>query len=520
MAGKPKAQFFAGGTFSGVGASPEIVAALLAMGISRPSHIQAAAYRGLLSDAAHLVVGDHSGSGKTLAYLAPLVQLLRQEEAEADGPVTVPNCPRVLIVVPTEELCQQVARVVKALTAGAPLRSMLLTGGRPSRTQRDLLDQGVDIVVATPQRAADMVESGHLRLDVCRAVVLDEADLLLSDVAAFSEQIAPLRNAAPQKTRFVLVTATLPAELFDELQNAFPGIGSALGPALHRSAPGVVEQVIDCSGGDDISEESGGKRKAAALLQVLRAQESQRTVVFCNKIETCRKVENLLTRTARRSPPSRTKAPPRGSANALASIIRNNDSDRFEYDDAEGGLYGTASPQQDDRGGLASSSGNTAAKKWTVLPYHSAISPEQRQDNLLAFSQPPQSGDPPAVLVTTDRLSRGIDAPGVGHVVLFDFPRDPSEYVRRAGRTARGATGRGVVSLLVLGRQVRLAYDIVERNAKGAPIHKVPVALVPAGARVPSRAEVAAAAAAGQPLLIQDTDEELSEHEGHGGSPV
>lgn len=74
-----------------------------------------------------------------------------------------------------------------------------------------------------------------------------------------------------------------------------------------------------------------------------------------------------------------------------------------------------------------------------------------------AFSQPPRPGEPPAILVTTDRLSRGIDAPGVGHVVLFDFPRDPSEYVRRAGRTARGATGRGVVSLLVLGRQVSCA---------------------------------------------------------------
>ena len=66
----------------------------------------------------------------------------------------------------------------------------------------------------------------------------------------------------------------------------------------------------------------------------------------------------------------------------------------------------------------------------------------------------PRRGDPPAVLVATDRASRGLDAPGVGHVVLFDFPRDPSEYVRRAGRTARGASGRGTVTLLVLGRQV------------------------------------------------------------------
>lgn len=82
--------------------------------------------------------------------------------------------------------------------------------------------------------------------------------------------------------------------------------------------------------------------------------------------------------------------------------------------------------------------------------------------------RPPRFGDAPAVLVATDRASRGIDAPGVGHVVLFEFPRDPSEYVRRAGRTARGATGRGTVSLLVLGRQARFPLCLT-RNLQGIP---------------------------------------------------
>lgn len=60
------------------------------------------------------------------------------------------------------------------------------------------------------------------------------------------------------------------------------------------------------------------------------------------------------------------------------------------------------------------------------------------------------------------------------HVVLFDFPRDPSEYVRRVGRTARGAGGFGVVSVLVLGRQVALAQEIMTRNEKGMPVHRIP----------------------------------------------
>ena len=68
------------------------------------------------------------------------------------------------------------------------------------------------------------------------------------------------------------------------------------------------------------------------------------------------------------------------------------------------------------------------------------------------------------VLVCTDRASRGVDTAHVEHVVLFDFPRDPSEYVRRVGRTARGAGGQGVVSVLVLGRQVRLSWTLETEN--------------------------------------------------------
>ena len=105
------------------------------------------------------------------------------------------------------------------------------------------------------------------------------------------------------------------------------------------------------------------------------------------------------------------------------------------------------------------------------------------------------------VLVATDRASRGLDTSAVGHAVLFDFPRDPSEYVRRAGRVARGAARGGAVggggsdgagsggggggshsnnattatvTLLVLGRQVPVARAVVERGAAGLPVHRVP----------------------------------------------
>ena len=59
-------------------------------------------------------------------------------------------------------------------------------------------------------------------------------------------------------------------------------------------------------------------------------------------------------------------------------------------------------------------------------------------------------------------------------MVLFDFPRDPSEYVRRVGRTARGALGTGTVTALVIGRQLKLAREIMRRNSRGDPVEGTP----------------------------------------------
>lgn len=79
-------------------------------------------------------------------------------------------------------------------------------------------------------------------------------------------------------------------------------------------------------------------------------------------------------------------------------------------------------------------------------------------------------------MATCNRASRGIDFSRVDHVILFDYPRDPSEYVRRVGRTARGARGQGKAFIFVVGKQVSLARKIMERNRKGHPLHDVPSA--------------------------------------------
>eukprot|EP00892_Ulva_mutabilis_P011261 jgi/Ulvmu1/8507/UM044_0041.1 len=405
--------FFARESWAQAGANESMIEALNSIGLSRPSHVQAEALQASFTGGRRVVVADQAGSGKTLAYLVPLVQRLKEAEAEA-GRLTQPRCPRAVIICPTEELCVQVLYTARALSKVLRFRAQVFTGGHKMSQHRRTLQEGVDVAVCTSGRLQQLLDAGHLDLSSCQTLVLDEVDVLLGDQGAFAAEVLPLVDSAPEEASIVFVTATLPEPVFVKLKGLFPGILAAIGPNLHKIAPGVTEQLVDCSGGGDVTLAGGTRRKLAALWALLQAHAVPHTIVFCNKIDACRAVENFLLR-------------------------------------------------QDRRG-----------HKYAVLPYHDALDRDIRTRNLRSFLTPPAAGAQQRVLVCTDRASRGIDSAHVEHVVLFDFPRDPSEYVRRAGRTARGAAGRGRVSVLVLGRQVQLAQEIIDRNEKGVPVHVVP----------------------------------------------
>ena len=452
---KQTATFFSADSFGGAGASPALVDALSSLSISRPSHIQAAALRVLApgaGDAAKaaavgnsaadastsspsspplpppaVVVADHAGSGKTLAYLVPIAMHLAA--AEASQGRAPPCTPRAIVLAPTSELCAQVGGVARALARGLataghpPFRTAVLTGGHPWRTQRDALEEGADLVVATPGRVAEHVRAGSLTLDAATHIVLDEADVLLADAGAFADQVAPLKAAASPNATFVLVTATLPEPVWAQLEADFGGrVTPVLGPGLHRPAPGVTQQIVDCSGGDDFLPAGGRARKLDALIPLLSGSAATHTVIFCNTIDGCRAVENVVKR--------------------------------------------------------------KLGDSHVAHAYHGAIDKAARDAALASFCR--RGGDDPLlakleggaptkhVLIATDRASRGVDTVTATHVILFDFPRDPSEYVRRAGRVARGGAGGATVSLLVLGRQVPLARRVVERGDAGQPLHAVP----------------------------------------------
>ncbi|XP_022137867.1 DEAD-box ATP-dependent RNA helicase 50 [Momordica charantia] len=407
--------FYSRKSFKDLGCTEYMIESLRRQSFLRPSQIQAKAFAPVI-EGKSCIISDQSGSGKTLAYLAPLIQRLRQEELEGLRKSSSQN-PQIVIIVPTAELASQVLSNCRSISKfGVPFRSMVVTGGFRQKTQLENLQEGVDVLIATPGRLMLLINEGFLKLSNLRCAVMDEVDILFND-EDFEVALQTLMKSAPVNTQYLFVTATLPVEIYNTLVENFPDCEVIMGPGVHRISPCLEEVLVDCSGVDEQNKtpDAAFLNKKDALLQIAEQTPVLRTIVFCNKIETCRRVENAL--------------------------------------------------QRFDKKG----------SHLQVFPFHAALARESRLANMEAFTNS-QSNQVSQFLVCTDRASRGIDFPNVDHVILFDFPRDPSEYVRRVGRTARGATGKGKAFIFVVGKQVTLARRIIERNRKGHPLHDVPSA--------------------------------------------
>ncbi|KAF5736838.1 DEAD-box ATP-dependent RNA helicase 50-like [Tripterygium wilfordii] len=407
--------FYSRRSFGDLGCTDFMIDSLKAQRFLRPAHVQAMAF-GPVSEGKSCIIADQSGSGKTLAYLIPVLQRLRQEELQGLSKSSSQS-PRAVVIVPTAELASQVLNNCRSMSkCGVPFRSMVATGGFQQKTQLENLEQGVDVLIATPGRFMFLINEGFLQLTNLKCAVLDEVDILFKD-EVFETALQCLMNSSPVATQYLFVTATLPVDIYNKLVEVFPDCEVIMGPGMHRISPRLEEILVDCSGDAMAAKtpETAFHNKKSALLQLVQQNPVPKTIVFCNKIETCRKVENALKRC--------------------------------------------------DRKGTS----------MQVLPFHAALAQESRIGNLKEFTKS-LSGEESLFLVCTDRASRGIDFAGVDHVVLFDFPREPSEYVRRVGRTARGAGGSGKAFIFVVGKQVSLAQKIIDRNQKGHPLHDVPSA--------------------------------------------
>jgi superfamily II DNA/RNA helicase len=188
-------------TFADLGARPETVAALEAVGITHAFAIQEYAVPIALRGT-DLIGQAPTGTGKTLGFGVPLLDRVTAPGEGADG------LPQALVVVPTRELGLQVARDIAAAGKTRSVRVLPLYGGVAYEPQVEALRNGVEIVVGTPGRLLDLAKGKHLRLHAVRALVLDEADRMLD--LGFLDDVERILTLLPEERQTMLFSATMP----------------------------------------------------------------------------------------------------------------------------------------------------------------------------------------------------------------------------------------------------------------------------------------------------------------------
>ena len=193
-----------GVTFTDLGLGGNIVRELAALGAESPFPIQAATIPDVLAGRDVLGRGK-TGSGKTIAFGAPLVERLMENNGGKNRQMG--RKPRALILAPTRELALQIDRTVQPIARSVGLFTIQIYGGVPQYRQVSALQRGVDIIVGTPGRIEDLIEQGKLDLSEVTITVLDEADHMCD--LGFLEPVQRILNETKAGGQRLLFSATL-----------------------------------------------------------------------------------------------------------------------------------------------------------------------------------------------------------------------------------------------------------------------------------------------------------------------
>ncbi|MDN4612964.1 DEAD/DEAH box helicase [Leifsonia sp. F6_8S_P_1B] len=252
-----------GVTFGDLGLGGNIVRALAELGAETPFPIQAATAPDVLAGKDVLGRG-RTGSGKTIAFGAPMVERLMQlwaESGKAGGKRQLGRAPRALILAPTRELALQIDRTVQPIARSVGLFTTQIYGGVPQGRQVGALQRGVDIVIGTPGRIEDLVEQGRLDLSEVVITVLDEADHMCD--LGFLEPVQRILRHTADGGQKLLFSATLDkgvAQLVDEFlvdpavhevageDQASSTIDHRVLVIEHRDKGAIIEQLADREG--------------------------------------------------------------------------------------------------------------------------------------------------------------------------------------------------------------------------------------------------------------------------------
>ena len=185
--------------FEALGIAPSILAGIREMGYENPTEIQARACP-VVIEGKDVIGASQTGTGKTAAFSMPLMSRL--------GP---PGKLRCLILEPTRELAAQVVDNLEKLGKYTGLRTLLVHGGVGYGKQRDGLERGCDIVVATPGRLLDFMGDGTIKLDDIQILVLDEVDRMLD--MGFLPDVRRIVERTPRERQTLFFSATMPPQI-------------------------------------------------------------------------------------------------------------------------------------------------------------------------------------------------------------------------------------------------------------------------------------------------------------------
>jgi ATP-dependent RNA helicase RhlE len=318
-----------------------------------------------------VVATAETGSGKTAAFLIPLIDRLHRDRAVG---------PAVLVIEPTRELAAQVVREFRLFARHTNLRAALIVGGESMRRQLDDLRAGAQVLIACPGRLIDHVERGAVSLDRISAVVIDEADRLLD--MGFMPQVRRIISMVPTQRQTLMFSATMDGGA-ERMAREFLHEPERVNIGEKSTPPASIRQTLCPATHQD---------KEALLLAILRRAECESAIVF--------------TRTKTRA-------------------------DRVTRSLKRQGVRAVAI-----HGDLSQSQRTAALSGFRRRSYH--------------------------VMVATDVAARGLDIPGVSHVINFDLPDEPENYIHRIGRTARMGREGHAISLVT--PEERISLGRIERT--------------------------------------------------------
>ena len=258
--------------FSDMNLDAKVLKAVAETGYDTPTPIQEGAIPPALEGRDVLGIAQ-TGTGKTAAFTLPMITLLGRGRARA-------RMPRSLVLAPTRELAAQVAENFDAYAKYTKLSKALLIGGTSFKDQDQLIDKGVDVLIATPGRLLDHLERGKLILTDVKVMVVDEADRMLD--MGFIPDIEEIFKRTPFTRQTLFFSATMAPEI-ERITNTFLSNPAKVEVARAATTNVNIKQGVVMFKGSNKTKEPSEKRELLRKLIDAEGDACTNAIIFCNR---------------------------------------------------------------------------------------------------------------------------------------------------------------------------------------------------------------------------------------------